>query len=92
MLQTLSIIVSGRVQGVFFRKSTKEIALSLGIKGTVCNQQDGTVKIIATGTEEQLNELLDWCKKGPAHAKVNSLKTIQISLESFTDFSIKYSS
>jgi len=65
MLQTIEINVSGRVQGVFYRQSTKEKAVELGIKGKVMNLDNGNVKIIATGTKEQLNKLIDWCKTGP---------------------------
>ena len=65
MLQTISITVSGKVQGVFYRQSTKEMATSLGITGQVKNLSDGSVYIIATGTKEQLDKLVDWCRQGP---------------------------
>ena len=54
MLQTISIVVKGKVQGVFYRQSTREKAKGLGIRGTVKNLENGNVEIIATGTPEQI--------------------------------------
>ena len=88
MLQTIEINVSGRVQGVFYRQSTKEKALELGIKGKVMNLDNGNVKIIATGTKEQLNELADWCKTGPPKARVTHVDVQELPLQSFENFSI----
>ena len=72
MLQTISILVSGKVQGVFFRHSTREKATSLGVTGFVMNQPDDTVFIIATGTREKLEEMVAWCRLGPPKAIVRS--------------------
>jgi acylphosphatase len=88
MLQTIEINVSGRVQGVFYRQSTKEKAVELGIKGKVMNLDNGNVKIIATGTKEQLNKLIDWCKTGPPKARVTHVDVQELSLQSFENFSI----
>ena len=60
MLQTISITISGLVQGVYYRQSTKEKALELGIAGIVKNLPDGNVFILATGTGEQLDQLVQW--------------------------------
>lgn len=87
-METLSIIVTGKVQGVWFRQSTKEKALELGITGEVSNQPDGSVKIIATGTKEQLSLLIDWCKQGPPKAKVEKISTTVIPYKNFTSFTI----
>jgi len=88
MLQTIEINVSGRVQGVFYRQSTKEKAVELGIKGKVMNLDNGNVKIIATGTKEQLNKLIDWCKTGPPKARVTHVDVQELPLQSFENFSI----
>lgn len=88
MLQTIEIIVTGKVQGVFYRQRTKEIALSIGIKGTVRNLPNGSVQIVATGTKEQVDSLLEWCKQGLPKANVTSVNTVAVSLELFNDFSI----
>jgi acylphosphatase len=88
MLQTISIIVSGKVQGVFFRQSTKETAQQLNITGEVRNLDDGNVEIIATGTKEQLDDLIEWCKKGPPKAIVSEIKIKNLSLREFAHFTI----
>jgi len=88
MLQTIEINVSGKVQGVFYRQSAKEKALEFGINGKVMNLDNGNVKIIATGTKEQLNKLIDWCKTGPPKARVTHVDVQELSLQSFENFSI----
>jgi len=87
-MQTVKIKVTGRVQGVFYRQSTQETAINLGIKGTVRNCDDNSVEIIATGTKEQLDKLITWCKQGPPRAKVSDITTQELSLQSFNNFSI----
>jgi acylphosphatase len=88
MLQTISIVVSGRVQGVFYRQSTKEKAMDLGITGTVENLPDGNVYIRATGTSEQLDLLVNWCWQGPPRAKVSSVDVNIWPYQSFDSFRI----
>lgn len=88
MLRTISITVSGKVQGVFFRQGTKEKASALGIAGIVSNQPDDTVLIIATGPDEQLEELVRWCHQGPPRAIVNGVATAEMPLRHFSSFTI----
>jgi acylphosphatase len=87
-MQTMKIKVIGKVQGVFFRQSTQAIAINLGIKGTVKNCDDDSVEVIATGTKEQLEKLITWCKQGPPRAKVSDVTVQELSLQSFNNFSI----
>jgi len=89
MQHTISIIISGKVQGVFFRQSAKEKSLALGINGRISNLPDGTVHIIATGTKEQLDELTGWCKQGPPTAKVTTTAIKELPLQLFDHFSIE---
>ncbi len=89
MQQTISITVSGKVQGVFFRQSTKEIAMSIGITGEVRNLTDGNVFVVATGTKEQLDKLIAWCRQGPLKARVTDIEVQESSLQQFHNFSIK---
>jgi len=88
MLQTVSLHIEGKVQGVFYRQSTREKALALGITGTVRNNANGSVTITATGTPTQLEDLLQWSKKGPPAARVTAVTVQQESLQSFNDFRI----
>ena len=89
MLRTYCIIVTGKVQGVFFRQGTKEKANALGIQGTVSNEPDETVRIIATGLREQIDELVKWCYDGPPRAKVIKMTVSELPLRSFDGFSIE---
>ena len=89
MQQTISIIVTGKVQGVFFRQSTKEKAIALGLTGKVMNQADGTVQIVATGSSESLDLLTGWCKQGPPKAIVKSVILEKIPLQVFEKFVIE---
>ncbi|CAN5528504.1 acylphosphatase [soil metagenome] len=70
MASSVKIRVFGVVQGVNYRTSTKAKAQELGLCGTVRNEPDGSVYIEAEGTAAQIEELTEWCKQGPALAKV----------------------
>jgi len=88
-MKHLEIIVRGRVQGVFYRATTKDKANELGLKGYVKNQSDGSVLIHAEGPEEVLNELTRWCKNGPPNAEVLDIEINSHPLENFSEFRIK---
>lgn len=89
MQQTISITVSGQVQGVYYRQGTKEKALELGVSGIVRNMPNGNVHIVATGTADQLNELVHWCKQGPPHAKVAGVDVESMESQVFMGFVIQ---
>jgi acylphosphatase len=78
------------VQGVYFRQSTLEKALELGITGTVCNREDGTVEILAEGSKEQMKNFIDWCKVGPRKARVDRIDINEQPLKNFTGFIITF--
>jgi acylphosphatase len=86
----LSIHVEGKVQGVFFRASTKEKADELDIKGFVQNENDGRVYIEAEGEEDALKEFTTWCKNGPSRAIVRSINISEGDLKNFSDFKINH--
>lgn len=65
--------VHGTVQGVGFRYMTLQIAQNLGVTGFVRNRSDGTVEIVAEGSDQQLNELIDWAHRGPSGACVTQV-------------------
>jgi acylphosphatase len=89
MSKTISISVYGKVQGVFFRQSTREKARELGITGRVSNERDGSVRIVATGSQEQLDQLVTWCRVGPPKARVANCVTEELPAKSFQDFTIE---
>jgi acylphosphatase len=63
-------LISGRVQGVFFRAATRNKAVELGLQGRARNLTDGRVEVIACGPEDRLSRLQDWLWEGPTHARV----------------------
>lgn len=75
MTESVHIIVSGRVQGVYFRAFTKKQANKLNLTGYAKNLSNGDVEIIACGEKSQVEKLVQWCHKGPIMAKVNSVRT-----------------
>jgi len=88
MLKTVSITVTGKVQGVFYRQSAKEMATALGINGHVKNMPDETVNIIATGNSNRIEQLIEWCRQGPRRAIVTNVIIEELPVESFEKFSI----
>jgi acylphosphatase len=88
-MKHVSIRVYGRVQGVFFRASTKEMAEQLGIHGSVRNVRDGSVAIEAEGDEEAIEKFIKWCQNGPELAMVDRLDVTEKEMESINGFSIE---
>ncbi len=87
-MKSISIQVFGKVQGVWYRASTRHKAIELGLWGTVQNQKDGSVYIEATGHEQQLQNLITWCQEGPPHARVDRLEKKEIKQKTFSSFEI----
>ena len=82
-------IVTGRVQGVFFRASTREQALALGLRGHARNLDDGSVEVLAAGDAAALDRLAAWLRQGPPHARVDGLQRREIGeAEAGPDFRI----
>lgn len=73
-MKKIVITVSGLVQGVFFRYTTRKVARNLGLKGYVKNMPDGTVYIEAEGEKDKLEQLLKFAEKGPPHANVTNIE------------------
>lgn len=70
--------VTGRVQGVFYRASTRDRARELGLIGWVKNTPDGAVELEVEGEAEQVEELLRWCESGPPGARVDEVERTEI--------------
>ena len=84
----LDIVVSGKVQGVYFRLSTKAVADQLGVKGTVRNEQDGTVVIQAEGDDFALDAFMDWCHEGPEKAVVENVTASEGEMKNYRNFEV----
>lgn len=82
------VIITGKVQGVFFRGSTREMAERSGVKGEVKNMPDGSVQLIAEGDEEAVEALIAWCHYGPPRAEVKEVRIKEGIIKGYKDFSV----
>ena len=91
MKSKVHVIISGKVQGVWFRANTKNKAEQLNIIGWVRNTPDGKVEAIFEGEERDVHEMIKWCNEGPPLANVKNIDVEPSSpLNGFDGFSIKY--
>lgn len=88
MKKNVHVKISGRVQGVWFRSSTKQKAEMLGVKGWVRNTSDGCVEAIFEGDEKLVDEMIDWCSHGPPLAKVEKIDVKKQNIADFDKFDI----
>jgi acylphosphatase len=84
-----NIRVNGKVQDVYYRASAADMAKSLGLKGFVLNEASGSVYMEVEGNEEQVNQLIEWARKGPPRAIVESLDIVDGEPRGFTSFEIR---
>ena len=85
------LIIEGRVQGVWFRDSTRREALTLGVTGWVKNRHDGTVEVLAEGPEDRVKKLIAWCHHGPSAARVSRVnETLEEWVGEFNSFEIAF--
>jgi acylphosphatase len=88
-MRKVKILVSGRVQGVYFRVFTQNKAKQLGVLGTVQNLPDGRVEIIAEANETTMENFIKWCHKGPITARVDVVEVIELDFNGeFNSFAI----
>ena len=91
MKSKVHVIISGRVQGVWFRASTKSKAEQFGITGWVRNTSDGNVEAVFEGNKKIIEEMLEWCNHGPPLAKVDNIEVEkQPANDEFDKFSFRY--
>ncbi len=85
------VLISGRVQGVFYRAYTRDLAKARGLTGWVRNLPDGRVFAVFEGDREKIESMLAWCRQGPQYAAVDEVLTDwQAYVGEFEDFSIAY--
>ena len=89
-MKCIHLIVSGRVQGVFFRANVKNKANELGLRGYAKNLENGDVEVVAEGNEEKIKELIDFIKKSPGIARVTGVQVKHKEPENFKNFEIRY--
>ncbi|MBA2500557.1 MAG: acylphosphatase [Chitinophagaceae bacterium] len=89
MIKTVHLLITGKVQGVFYRASSRKEAIKWGLKGWVRNTDSGAVEMIVTGDEQSLNNFIKWCGLGPDRAKVENVTKTDAPLTHFDAFKIK---
>ena len=90
-MKQIHVFVTGRVQGVFFRQSTRVMAIKNNVNGWVRNLDDGRVEIVAQGQEQNIDNLSNWCRTGPANSRVDEFELKEESiLEKFENFEVRY--
>ena len=82
------LVIKGKVQGVFYRASAREVAEKLGLKGWVKNTHEGDVEAFVCGTETALNKFIDWCRRGPSNAVVTAVSVTDEKEKEFENFRI----
>lgn len=83
MKKSVRLYISGNVQGVFFRSFIKENAERYNVKGFVRNLEDSRIEVFIEGNADDVNKMMDLCKKGPKHAQI---RKIEEKPEKFQDF------
>ncbi len=83
------VVVSGAVQGVFFRAETRDRARSLGLAGWVRNAPEGTVEAVFEGDDERVESMVAWCRRGPSGARVDDIEVAWEEPEGDEGFAIR---
>lgn len=90
-MKTYQLHITGKVQGVWYRASAKDKAIALGLTGKVWNEPNGDVSAIVQGHIHKIHEFIDWCKKGPPLAQVESVVSEEMPahIEVYKSFDIE---
>jgi acylphosphatase len=88
-METVHLLISGKVQGVFYRDSARKVAQKLTIKGWIKNRKDEKVEALVSGEKNELDDFINWCKSGPERAKVKEVVITKYPITIFDKFEIK---
>lgn len=89
MTERRRVIAHGRVQGVFFRDSTRRLASSRGVAGWVRNREDGTVEAVFEGNAGAVEAMVEAVRRGPGHAAVSDVEVFVEAPEGLSDFEVR---
>ncbi len=90
-INQVKVIVTGRVQGVFYRDHTRQAANETGVTGYVKNLPDGSVEAVFQGDQEKIDRMIEWCRRGSPSSVVTNVKVIpDPGLPDFSSFKISY--
>jgi acylphosphatase len=87
-VQATRFLVSGKVQGVFFRASTREQAQRLGVRGHARNLPDGRVEVLAVGADDAIRQLEQWLQHGPPSARVDHVERSSTEVDARDGFAV----
>jgi acylphosphatase len=82
-------VVSGRVQGVFFRDTARRRADAAGVSGWISNRSDGAVEAVFEGESERVEEMVEFCRHGPSRAEVAEVEVIEEEPEGLSGFDVR---
>ena len=88
MKKSVRLYINGLVQGVFFRIFVKENAERYNVKGFIRNLEDGRIEVFLEGNADEVNKMIELCKKGPRHSQIKDVKIKQERFQSFRTFKI----
>ena len=83
------VVVAGRVQGVFFRDTTRRRAQAAGLAGWVANRPDGAVEAVFEGDRAAVDRLVEFCRRGPSRAEVDSVDVVDEEPEGLSGFEVR---
>ena len=89
-MPTVHLFIKGKVQGVFYRATAKDVAQKNNLTGWISNSGNGDVEAIVSGTQTQLNTFITWCQNGPKRAEVSEVVISKVEEQIFKNFSIKH--
>lgn len=89
-VRRVRVLVSGRVQGVFFRQGTIRLARSVGCAGWVRNREDGRLEAAFEGSPEAVDRLIAWCREGPELASIEGVEVLEEEPEGIVGFDVRY--
>lgn len=87
-MSTVHLLIKGKVQGVYYRATAKDVAETLDLSGWIKNTPGGDVEAISSGSEMAVQQFIEWCKRGPDNAIVSSVTTTTLSEKTFEGFRI----
>jgi len=88
-MKAVDVLVSGQVQGVFFRARAREQAQSLGVTGWIRNEPDGSVAGHFEGADDAVDQLVEWCRSGPSYAQVERVSVAPSIPSGATGFAVR---
>ena len=87
-MPTIHLLIKGKVQGVFYRATARDVAEEIGITGWIRNTEEENVEAVVSGNREQLKKFTDWCRQGPPKALVSEVIVTNKEDENFLGFKI----